>query len=399
MATEASAWTGTAELRAASLKSWDRGDVLRELLEPTGVYPRRRSLKSPSAGELRQRFSEAREWVGALRAGAKHFRVESRSIGHQSIGANDVPVAVWFDSVRDEIAFIGKGREAAALLQLAVELQGVEPDIRPWILARPLQLLELGAEAMVAVKVARWLVENNDSGMYVRQLALEGVHTKFVEKNVRTIEDMAAALIGIAPPRSSSMRSFRQRHGFNLEPEMVRIRGLDSILGAPGGAEDMEIPAAAFERMAPRVKTVLVTENKTNFLALPLQPETLVVFGGGYGFAGLRAAHWVGQCDVVYWGDLDTHGFAILSQLRSHHPHVRSVLMDVQTLLDHRGFWGIEATPARAVPGHLTEAEAELCAALVAGAHGHNLRLEQEQVNWDYALERIGPACGWGSVS
>ncbi|NOR71388.1 MAG: hypothetical protein GQ532_17115, partial [Methylomarinum sp.] len=33
-----------------------------------------------------------------------------------------------------------------------------------------------------------------------------------------------------------------------------------------------------------------------------------------------------------YWGDLDTHGFAILSRLRHYYPQVKSILMDEKTL-------------------------------------------------------------------
>ncbi|WP_146755258.1 Wadjet anti-phage system protein JetD domain-containing protein [Arthrobacter sp. AQ5-05] len=398
MATRASGWTDTAGLRAACLKSWDRGDMLRELLEPAGTYPRRRPLKAPTAGELRQRFAEVRGWARELHAGAGHYRLETRSIGHQSVGANDVPQAARFDAVEDEIAFSGKGRDAAAFLKLAAQLEAAEPGLRPWVLAKPFQLLELGPEALVVARVARWLAENPEPGIYVRQLALGGVHTKFVEKHVRSIDDMAAVLTGMQAPRSSSMKSFRARHCFTTEPDTVRMRALPGILNAPGGAEDVEIPAEAFENLALPVQRVIVTENKTNFLALPLMPGTLIVFGGGYGFSGLGAAGWVGGCDVVYWGDLDTHGFAILNQLRSHHPHVRSVLMDKETLMDHRGFWGVETSPSKGTLVHLDAAEARLFGELVSGMHGQRIRLEQEQVNWDYALARIGDACGWDAV-
>ncbi|GAA5228329.1 Wadjet anti-phage system protein JetD domain-containing protein [Paeniglutamicibacter antarcticus] len=395
MATEQSLWSTVAALRAASARSWERGEILRELLEPSGVYPRRRALKSPTAGELRQHFAQVRTWAGELHSGARHFRLETRSIGHQSIGANEVPQAIWFDAVQDEIGFLGKAKDAARFLALAEELQFLEPGLRAWVLLKPFALLALDQEALVVARVSRWLVEHPDPGIYVRQLALDGVHTKFVEKHVRSIDEMAAVLVNTVAPRSSGMKSFRERHGFTREPEMVRVRAMSSILKAPGGATDLQLPAEAFETMAPGVRTVLVTENKTNFLALPLLPETLVVFGAGYGFAGLRSAEWVSRCELVYWGDLDTHGFAILNQLRTHHRHVRSVLMDRRTLLEHRGFWGVEGTPMKGTLAALSDEETELYAELVAGSHGKNIRLEQEQINWEYALEELARICRW----
>ncbi|PRA03023.1 hypothetical protein CQ010_10575 [Arthrobacter sp. MYb211] len=395
MATKESGWTTVSSLRAASLKTWERGQLLCELLEPTGVYPRRRPLKSPNAGELRQRFGEAKNWVSELHRAASHYRIESKSIGHQSIGANDVPQAAWFDTVHQEIAFLGKGREAAAFTHLASALLGNEPQLRPWVLARPFRLAALGSESLAVAKVARWLVENREPGIYLRQLALAGVHTKFIEKHLREIDEMEAVLSGTVTPRSSTIKSFKLRHGFKLEPDTLRIRGLAETLGAPGGAEDLEMTVQAFASMSLAVRTVLVTENRTNFLAMPLMPESLVVFGAGYGLDGLAAADWVNACELVYWGDLDTHGFAILNQLRSHHGHVRSVMMDRETLEAHREFWGTEGKPSKARLDHLTAAEASLLASLRSDADSTQLRLEQEQINWGYAVEKIASACGW----
>lgn len=390
MATKGAGWTDTAGVRAASLKSWERGELLRELLKPTGIYPRRRPLKAPTAGELRQQFAQVRQWSAELHAGAKHYRVESKSMGHQSVGANDVPQAVWFQNIDDELAFVGKGKDAAVFMKLARDVEKDEPQLRTWIISRPHKFLGLGEDAGRVANVARWLVENPGSGIYVRQLAIEGVHTKFVEQHLSAIDEMAAVLADEPMPRNSSMKSFKVRHGFVSEPATVRIRACATILNAPGEARDVEIPAEAFMGMKLAVKRIIVTENKTNFLALPLAPETLIVWGGGYGVIGLGDAEWVRNCEVLYWGDIDTHGFAILNQLRSHQPHVHSVLMDEQTLLDHREFWGVEAKQTKAELGYLNVDEAKIQSALLSGAYGVRLRLEQEQINWHYALEQLG---------
>ncbi|MBK6764721.1 MAG: DUF2220 domain-containing protein [Micrococcales bacterium] len=88
--------------------------------------------------------------------------------------------------------------------------------------------------------------------------------------------------------------------------------------------------------------TVFVTENLTNFLAFPPAPDALVVFGAGNEapelLAGLSARR------VVYTGDLDTHGLAILDRFRAHLPHTQSILMDLATLQAHREMWVSEKT-------------------------------------------------------
>lgn len=409
-------WTGVAELRALSRAAWKRGVLLRELLEPTGAYPRRRPLKKPTAAELRTDFGAAKAWAGELFAADGDFTVETVEVGRTTIGANAVPAAVVFASARQEIAFAGRAREAQRFLALAERLIVLDPLLRSWALKRPLELLECGEKAITAGRVALWLQANPTPGIYVRQLSLPGVDTKFVEKHRRVIDAMVAALEAgsaasagtpaaeatdapdsseveapetmLAVPRSPAAR-FAQRHGFLHPPERVRFRVLDPDIALLGGARDLTITAEAFATLELPVDQVLVTENLVNFLALPERLRTLALFGGGYGFAMLRDAQWMHGCQVHYWGDLDTHGFRILDQLRSVHPGVASVLMDEATLLSHRDSWGTEPTPSRAALTRLTEAEASVYGALRDDEHGPAIRLEQELVRWQWALDRL----------
>jgi len=85
---------------------------------------------------------------------------------------------------------------------------------------------------------------------------------------------------------------------------------------------------------------------------------------------------------VEYWGDIDTHGFAILNRLRHRFSRARSILMDRGTLLAHQSQWVTEATPTRAALGLLTPAERELYADLVDGTFGPAIRLERERISF-----------------
>lgn len=137
------------------------------------------------------------------------------------------------------------------------------------------------------------------------------------------------------------------------------------------------------------VCSVIITEKLVNFLALPEAPGTLTIYGGGYKFSSLQDAGWLRDCEVLYWGDLDTHGFRILDQLRAIHPHVVSLLMDEETLLAHRDAWGTEPSPSRAALSRLTAEESALHEALGSDRFGKSVRLEQELIHWDWALERL----------
>jgi hypothetical protein len=77
-------------------------------------------------------------------------------------------------------------------------------------------------------------------------------------------------------------------------------------------------------------------------VAFPQVPDSLLIFGAGHGFEVLTQAAWLTSCQVYYWGDIDTHGFAILDQPRAYLPHVLSLLMDRDTLLAFKAQWGRE---------------------------------------------------------
>jgi hypothetical protein len=56
-----------------------------------------------------------------------------------------------------------------------------------------------------------------------------------------------------------------------------------------------------------------------------------VIFGGGYAVNVLERLDWLVSLDLAYWGDLDTHGFAILNRLRRRFPHARSIRLGLRT--------------------------------------------------------------------
>jgi hypothetical protein len=409
-------WTTLAELRSLSLKAWGSGSLLRELLEPSGAYPRRRPLKRPTAAGLRSDYAAAKAWAGELFAGAGHFTLETAEVGRTTIGSNLLPTAAVFATAQDELAFVGKSKDAARFRELAEELSALDPAFRTWALRRPLQLLELGGNALTAARVALWLKDNPEPGVYVRRLSMAGVHTKFIENHRKVIDELVAelrtdaspltdtgddeplidmpaapgSLLGLAAARTSAAR-FAARHGFLHPPELVRFRMLDPDVPLLGDARDLTVTAEAFGTLNLPVKTVIITENLVNFLALPERPGALAIYGGGYGFSSLQDAGWLLGCEILYWGDLDTHGFRILDQLRALHPHVVSVLMDEATLLAHRDAWGREPSPSRAMLSRLTAEESALYEALGSDAYGSSVRLEQELIRWDWALERLLP--------
>ncbi|MEG9437429.1 hypothetical protein JAO29_14835 [Edaphobacter sp. HDX4] len=68
--------------------------------------------------------------------------------------------------------------------------------------------------------------------------------------------------------------------------------------------------------------------------------------------------------------------------MRSIFPQTVSILMDRQTLITHREFWGTEPKQTLRSLTRLTAAEQQLCSELRDVLLGRNVRLEQERITF-----------------
>jgi hypothetical protein len=170
---------------------------------------------------------------------------------------------------------------------------------------------------------------------------------------------------------------------------------LPSLPGCQG-LTDLTPDAASFAMLALPIERVFVTENETNFLAFPEVARAIVIFGAGYGWQALAHASWLHRCRLHYWGDIDTHGFAILDQLPGYFRHATSFLMDHETLLAHRSHTartpralGEEPEPARHDLSRLTTEDADIYDDLRFERLQPQLRPKQERVGFGWLNEHL----------
>ena len=184
--------------------------------------------------------------------------------------------------------------------------------------------------------------------------------------------------------------SGRDDLGIVGDPQLVRLRLLDERV-LPGAPRAFGASVDELTSLSIRPCTVLVLENLESLMALPPLDDVIAVHGGGFAVAELQRVRWLRAARLLYWGDLDSNGFAILHRLRSGVPHVRSVLMDEGTLLAHRDLWVPEPTPARGAYPTLEPAEQ---ATLDRLRDEGDVRLEQERIPWEFALRELRRALG-----
>jgi len=391
MTSQTKTWTTRADLRLQAQKLWDKGEMLRALMEPSAWQPRRLRLVVPGSAELADQTQAVRDWLDELRR-APQVRFVWREFTHRVLGDSTLPSEAWLDTPQAACALIGRTQEAqrfAALLQLIQAFDAaLAQRIWPWLTKRPLAALDLTADWPRLLVVLGWLQAHPRPGIYLRQVDLPGVDSKFIESQraaLTELLDLSLPLEAI-DPSASGLSGFCRRYGFKDKPLRIRLRVLDAALAVPGLGPDQDITLtqADFAQRDWRVSRVFMTENEVNFLAFPSVPGSLVIFGAGYGFEVLQDAAWLQRCEVFYWGDLDTHGFAILDQLRSYLPNAQSLLMDHATLLAHRTQWGTEPQPLLRNLPRLTPNELAVFDDLRNNRLQPQLRLEQERIGFGW---------------
>ncbi|GGM88296.1 hypothetical protein GCM10009721_11650 [Terrabacter tumescens] len=387
-------WSTVADVRVALRRRWDRGELLSVLVGGEGWEPIRVPLRAPTSREMATDFGAVQDWATQLHrdAGPERraaFRLETRTVGGRLVGANAVPVAVWVDEPEQAWRLLHVTSDVAAFTSAYAVSRVADPSIATWVAEHPLRVLAHADRWREVTATALWLRDKVGTAAYLREIDVPRVDTKFIESHRALLAELLDALApGVADETRSAGKDFARRYGFSDKPPMTRVRSLD---GAPivGGFTDAVVRVDELARLEPAARRVLVVENEITYLALPPATDAVAFFGAGFDVLRLGRLPWLRDCDIVYWGDLDTHGFVILDRLRSLLPHVRSVLMDLETLTAHESQWTTDTSPSRAELERLTPGEAETYRTLRDHELGTSVRLEQERVAFDRVVAAV----------
>lgn len=219
---------------------------------------------------------------------------------------------------------------------------------------------------------------------YLRELPVE-VDTKFIERKRSVLSE----LIPIVAPNCVGVddTSFERRFGFRQKPPLIRFHFLDAGIAKAAHLPfcDFAIPLEEAARLHLPASNVVIVENEMTFLTLPSLPKTIALFGGGDAVSHLCRLPWLANVRLVYWGDMDTHGFESLSFLRFHHPHTESVMMNMETFTKFKNFAVDASAYTSRVELNLSHTDRELFDFL----NRHSKLLEQERIPLHYAIQQL----------
>ena len=380
MATGGRQWATPDTVRAKVKRRWDDGTLLGAVARGEQFEPIQVPLARPGLAELGDRLGEVQDWAATLEDGGRageRYTLRYTEVGGRKFGRNRLPSHAVVDSAEQAWRLLGvRGQVADFQVMLAAA-----PDsaVRDWLLRKPVAALAHAPEWPQLLAAYLWLDAARGSDRYLRQIDAPGVDTKFVEGH----RPVLAELLGV----SRQAGGFLTDLGLRGKPEYVRLR--PSRSAAPWPVSELSVRADELDDLEWAVSDAVVVENEITYLTLPVPVGGVLIWGKGFDVARLGRWGALGGAEVHYWGDLDTHGFAILHRLRVHLPHVRSFLMDAETLTAHRERWGRETTPTSATLDRLTPREAAVYDDLVSDRLGERVRLEQERIDWAWAMDRL----------
>lgn len=225
-----------------------------------------------------------------------------------------------------------------------------------------------------------WLLRHPNAGLFPRALPVEGVDSKWLERRRGTLARLWNTVTG----ENVSSADFLEHAGLLRLPQFVSVRNASSWVKEGTAENVVKLTPEALAQTAPEGPFVLIIENEQTALSLDLG-NVPIFFGLGYGVTLLASLPWMKEKRILYFGDLDTHGLAILAECRRLFPQTESVLTDLATFERFRALAVPEPKQAALPTDRLTTEERDLGERLLA----EGLRLEQERIPLETVREAL----------
>jgi Uncharacterized protein conserved in bacteria len=342
-----------------------------------------RSNKKPAEDFVRMKAELDELISGSTDRKGFGYSIHYETIKTKRHGLQNLPQAITFENEENYLKFIGKEKEVVLYKENISLIMSAFPALFDWCRNNPMAIVANAERWTDLLKVCHYFTVNPNPNLYIRQLPIE-IHTKFIEENKTVIQSLLNILITYSI-HDQNERIFEERFGLKYKPTQVRIKILDIHIANKYffGLTDISIIREEFKNLNLCCSKVYITENEMNFLALPIIKDAIAIWGKGFAISNLKELAWLKSKEIFYWGDMDIHGFQILSQLRGYFPNVKSIMMDMNTYNEFKEMSVVNHVSNPPVLSNLNERESELYEFIKENKR----RLEQEKIMHSYSLK------------
>ena len=369
------------EVLEKAQKLYSKGAVFRAFIDDEKIFPLTIKLKIMKQKDIIDNYFKIAKEVEKFKK--LKLGVEYKEFKFKVIGSQRLPTAVVFKKREEFLDFIAKKEEFDEYSLGYCKAIEVSSKLKELFKERPKLLLDSLQELDRILRVVTFFKENPRPNIYIRELPLVGVDTKFVEKNRKTLDLFLMTVLDkdfYNSTKESLLRNgFERKYGLRYKLPLVRFRILDCSLHVEG-LSDLTINIDEFKSLNLACRRVFMVENEITALCFPNLKESIVIFAQGYGVGILREVEWLKNRDIYYWGDIDMDGFAILSQARGYFPHIKSLFMDIETAQEFKELGVKSGCKPYKKLDNLTREEMILYDRVFNDYYGENFRLEQEKL-------------------
>lgn len=394
----------TAKVAAVVEKRW------RDWVRGHGEWPLKISLNPPKGTELAANLIEVQNWSGLWQVAEQSgtlpghvVRVDRRVKGS---GLYPLPKKLVIPNINSALttAPVTARRYAQATTrhQQAIATPAVQwnslSDISTDAMARIEKLDD--HHWAVALDVAEHLTSQPVTGMMIREIAIAGVHSKWIERNATLLLDLISPA-GTVLPDGTPVAKLQHVLGLRAKDTRVNVAlRCPRLRSAAAGIERFSatIGTLSSSRLDPQI--VLIIENDQPGYTLTIDiPGLAVLHGLGDSATNLITLRWLQAADrVLYWGDIDRAGLQVVASLRRVGIPAQALLMDCATLDTHsdRAHKALKVQTADStVPEGLTADETLLYERLNAHYErtGDEWQLEQEHLPPQTVESALSAAC------
>lgn len=376
-------WTTPDEIAMKLRRRWKDGTLLGAMARGLPFPIQDLAIRGPKASEIGSDLVAVQDWISDLERGGRHgarYEIIYGQVGGREFGRNRIPSRVHVDTYDQAWALLGVESTVARYREI-LDCSAPVQSIYKWVIDKPLKAVAATDDWPALIAAYRWLDNARGSGRYLRTIDVPGVDTKFVERH--------RAVLSTLLDVSGTAAGFVSDLGLASRPALIGMRFASGFAGLPGNLTEATFRVEEMAEFQVGAHVAVVVENETTFLSLEPPSNGVLIWGRGFDTDGVGQMRWLSDIPVWYWGDIDTHGFAILDRLRASLPHTESFLMDRESLLAHRDRWVVEPSPTAARLTRLDSDESALYVDLVQGRYEPSVRLEQERLDWRWVTARL----------
>lgn len=287
-----------------------------------------------------------------------------------------MPVSIAFSGFKDLMGCISSDRLNLIELRferLMREVGTLEATLK---IAQRILLLE-DDDFTSFLNFIIWRRDHPDDRPFIRSLFLAQTDGKWLERNIRLCR---AACVDLGQEIASE-NDIEACGLWREDRREVHISWNGDAFPSPFGNTSMTVRISQINARLSEmqeIRKILIVENLEILEKIRPARDVLVVFGAGHAVGPILSEMAMPiNAQLIYWGDVDSHGFSCLSEARKSCPDLTSFRMGPDVMADSKSRMVTEPPESRLndVPSGLLADEAELCAAL----KGSWLRLEQEQ--------------------